>query len=122
MPSTTSACPRASGHLRRRHPRDERAWVRAHASYVLTNPDLLHRSLLPGHPAWASFLRALRLVVVDECHVYRGVFGSHVANVLRRLRRVAAHYGADPVVICARQPPGTRRPRRPGWSGCRSRR
>ncbi len=82
-------------------PDDERAWVRAHAAYVLTNPDLVHRSLLPGHPAWASFLRALRVIVVDECHVYRGVFGSHVANVLRRLRRVAARYGADPVVICA---------------------
>ncbi len=82
-------------------PREERDWVRAHASYVLTNPDLLHRSLLPGHARWASFLRALRFVIVDECHVYRGVFGSHVAAVLRRLRRLAQAYGSDPVVIAA---------------------
>ncbi len=82
-------------------PDEERAWIRAHANYVLSNPDLLHRSLLPGHSAWASFLRRLRYVVVDECHVYRGVFGSHVGNVLRRLRRVAARYGADPVFVLA---------------------
>ena len=82
-------------------PDEERAWIRAHAAYVLTNPDLVHRSLLPGHERWASFLRALRYVVVDECHVYRGVFGSHVANVLRRLRRVAARYGSDPVFVLA---------------------
>jgi DEAD/DEAH box helicase domain-containing protein len=82
-------------------PDEERAWIRAHATYVLSNPDLLHRSLLPGHSAWASFLRRLRYVVVDECHVYRGVFGSHVGNVLRRLRRVAARYGADPVFVLA---------------------
>jgi DEAD/DEAH box helicase domain-containing protein len=82
-------------------PDEERAWIRAHATYVLSNPDLLHRSMLPGHTAWASFLRRLRYVVVDECHVYRGVFGSHVGNVLRRLRRVAARYGADPVFVLA---------------------
>jgi DEAD/DEAH box helicase domain-containing protein len=82
-------------------PPDERRWVREHAGYVLTNPDLLHHSLLPGHERWAPFLRGLRFVVVDECHHYRGVFGSHVAAVLRRLRRVAAHYGADPVFILA---------------------
>lgn len=82
-------------------PDEERAWIRAHAAYVLTNPDLLHRSLLPGHERWASFLRALRYVVVDECHVYRGMFGSHVGNVLRRLRRVAARYGSSPTFVLA---------------------
>lgn len=82
-------------------PMDERTWVRDHASYVLTNPDMLHRSVLPGHPRWASFLRALRYVVVDECHTYRGVFGSHVAQVLRRLLRLCARYGSHPVVVLA---------------------
>ena len=82
-------------------PPEERRWVRDHAAYVLTNPDLLHHSLLPGHEYWGSFLRALRFVVVDECHVYRGVFGSHLALVLRRLRRVATRYRADPVFILA---------------------
>jgi DEAD/DEAH box helicase domain-containing protein len=82
-------------------PDEERAWIRQHAGYVLTNPDLLHRSMLPGHERWASFLRALEYVVVDECHVYRGVFGSHVANVLRRLRRVAARYGSSPTFVLA---------------------
>ena len=82
-------------------PGESRDWVRRHASYVLTNPDMLHRSILPGHPRWARFLRDLRIVVVDECHRYRGVFGSHVAAVLRRLRRVCARYGADPVFVLA---------------------
>jgi DEAD/DEAH box helicase domain-containing protein len=68
---------------------------------VLTNPDLLHHTLLPAHERWRTFLRALRFVVVDECHVYRGVFGAHVSAVLRRLLRVAARYGAHPTVVLA---------------------
>ncbi|RSS93799.1 DEAD/DEAH box helicase [Streptomyces sp. WAC05292] len=82
-------------------PVEEREWVRQYANYVLTNPDMLHRGILPGHARWSSFLRALRYVVVDECHTYRGVFGSHVAQVLRRLRRLCARYGADPVFLLA---------------------
>ncbi len=82
-------------------PTEERTWIRAHANFVLTNPDLLHFGLLPGHARWSAFLRALSFVVVDECHIYRGVFGSHVANVLRRLNRIAAHYGATPVYVAA---------------------
>ncbi|MGD8149169.1 DEAD/DEAH box helicase [Ornithinimicrobium sp. Y1694] len=82
-------------------PTEERRWVRDHAHYVLTNPDLLHHTLLPGHERWRSFLRALRFVVVDECHVYRGVFGAHVSAVLRRLLRLAARYGATPTVVLA---------------------
>ncbi|GAA1902744.1 DEAD/DEAH box helicase [Lapillicoccus jejuensis] len=82
-------------------PPEERRWVRDHGAYVLTNPDLLHHTLLPGHEHWASFLRALRYVVVDECHVYRGVFGAHLAHVLRRLRRVAARYRSSPTFVLA---------------------
>lgn len=80
---------------------EERRWIRDHAAFVLTNPDLLHHSLLPGHEHWAAFLRALRFVVVDECHTYRGVFGSHLALVLRRLRRVAARYRSAPTFVLA---------------------
>ncbi|MFE0735540.1 DEAD/DEAH box helicase [Streptomyces sp. NPDC058855] len=82
-------------------PVEEREWVRQYANHVLTNPDMLHRGILPSHPRWASFLRALRYVVVDECHTYRGVFGSHVAQVLRRLRRICARYGSEPVFLLA---------------------
>jgi DEAD/DEAH box helicase domain-containing protein len=68
---------------------------------LLSNPDMLHASLLPAHPQWADFYAGLRYVVLDELHTYRGVFGSHVLHVLRRLRRVAAHYGAAPQFLCA---------------------
>ncbi|MER5772947.1 DEAD/DEAH box helicase [Streptomyces sp. NPDC002039] len=82
-------------------PVEEREWVRQYANYVLTNPDMLHRGILPAHPRWSSFLKALRYVVIDECHSYRGVFGSHVAQVLRRLRRLCARYGSEPVFLLA---------------------
>jgi len=82
-------------------PREERDWVRAHARLVLTNPDMLSRAVLPRHDAWAGFLRRLRYVVIDECHAYRGVFGSHVAQVLRRLRRICRRYGSAPVFVLA---------------------
>lgn len=77
----------------------EREWIRAHAHVVITNPDLLHVSFLPRHPRWQRVLRNLALIVVDECHLYRGVFGSHVALVLRRLLRLATRAGAEPLVL-----------------------
>ncbi|WP_407550983.1 DEAD/DEAH box helicase [Streptomyces sp. Pv4-95] len=82
-------------------PVEEREWVRQYGNYVLTNPDMLHRGILPAHHRWSSFLRALRYVVIDECHSYRGVFGSHVAQIIRRLRRICARYGSDPVFLLA---------------------
>jgi DEAD/DEAH box helicase domain-containing protein len=83
-------------------PPDERRAARTRAHAIATNPDMLHRGVLPHHEAWASFLAGLRYVVLDELHVYRGVFGSHVANVLRRLWRICGHYrrsGPPPQVI-----------------------
>jgi DEAD/DEAH box helicase domain-containing protein len=82
-------------------PREQRSALRQNANVVLTNPDMLHVGILPNHPAWARFFRRLQLVVVDEAHVYRGVFGSHVANVLRRLRRICEAYGAAPRFLLA---------------------
>jgi DEAD/DEAH box helicase domain-containing protein len=82
-------------------PPDERRAARARAAVVATNPDMLHRSMLPMHEGWARFFAGLRYVVLDELHTYRGVFGSHVGNVLRRLWRICAHYGSRPQVIAA---------------------
>jgi len=82
-------------------PQAERPLIRRNANLVLTNPDMLHASILPGHARWADFLLRLSLVVVDEAHVARGVFGSHVAMVLRRLRRLVAHYGGQPQFLLA---------------------
>lgn len=79
----------------------ERRFAREFAGYVFSNPDMLHRSILPNHPRFAHFLGTLRYVVIDEAHRYRGLFGAHVAAVLRRLRRLARHYGADPVFAAA---------------------
>jgi DEAD/DEAH box helicase domain-containing protein len=77
-------------------PREERRAIRARSNLILTNPDMLHVGVLPNHGSWGDVLANLAWVVVDEAHVYRGVFGSHVANVLRRLRRLARAYGAEP--------------------------
>jgi DEAD/DEAH box helicase domain-containing protein len=82
-------------------PRERRRQIRGWANLVLTNPDMLHVGILPRHDLWGDVLHNLRFVVVDEAHVYRGVFGSHVANVLRRLRRLAGIYGAEPQFLLA---------------------
>jgi DEAD/DEAH box helicase domain-containing protein len=82
-------------------PRDDRPAIRRRSNLVLSNPDMVNMSLLPHHRQWGDFLANLGWVVVDEAHTYRGVFGSHVANVLRRLRRVARAYGSEPRLICA---------------------
>jgi DEAD/DEAH box helicase domain-containing protein len=79
--------------------RDNRIWIRRNANTVLTNPDMLHIGILPHHARWATFLARLEFVVIDEIHVLRGIFGSHVANVIRRLRRLAASYGAEPTFV-----------------------
>jgi DEAD/DEAH box helicase domain-containing protein len=82
-------------------PYSERDAVRRSARWLFTNPDMLHRGILPRHGRWTTFLRRLRYVVVDEAHAYRGVFGSHVALLLRRLRRICARYGAHPTFVLA---------------------
>jgi DEAD/DEAH box helicase domain-containing protein len=82
-------------------PREDRPSIRRRANLVLTNPDMLNVGVLPHHKRWGDFLANLGWVVVDEAHTYRGVFGSHVANVLRRLRRVARVYGAEPRFVLA---------------------
>jgi DEAD/DEAH box helicase domain-containing protein len=82
-------------------PRDDRPGIRRRSNLILTNPDMLNMAMLSHHKGWGDFLANLEWVVVDEAHTYRGVFGSHVANVLRRLRRVARLYGSDPRFVCA---------------------
>ncbi|HET9083523.1 MAG TPA: DEAD/DEAH box helicase [Candidatus Limnocylindrales bacterium] len=77
-----------------------RSTVRAAGQVVVTNPDMLHSAILPHHTKWFQLFEQLQLIVIDELHTYRGVFGSHVANVLRRLMRICAHYGSKPVIVC----------------------
>lgn len=81
-------------------PTSARRAVRARARLVISNPDMLHTAVLPHHPQWERFFRGLRFVVVDELHTYRGIFGSHFTNVLRRLRRLTAFYGVRPRFLC----------------------
>lgn len=78
---------------------DERAWARRHANVILTNPEMLHCGLLPHHGRWATFLMRLKYVVIDELHVLRGVFGTHVGHLLRRLQRLCAAYGSSPTFV-----------------------
>ena len=82
-------------------PQDARRTIRSRAHLVLSNPDMLHSGILPHHPRWAKLFENLRFVVIDELHAYRGVFGSHLCNLLRRLRRICRHYGSDPVFLCS---------------------
>jgi DEAD/DEAH box helicase domain-containing protein len=82
-------------------PQDARRTIRSRAHLVLSNPDMLHSGILPHHPRWAKLFENLRYVIIDELHAYRGVFGSHLCNVLRRLRRICNHYGSNPVFLCS---------------------
>jgi DEAD/DEAH box helicase domain-containing protein len=81
-------------------PQWERADIKKSARIILSNPDMLHIGILPNHKTWSGLFNHLKVVVIDEAHVYRGVFGSHVANVIRRLRRICKHYGSRPQFIC----------------------
>ena len=82
-------------------PQDARRTIRTRAHIVLSNPDMVHSGILPHHPRWAKLFENLQFIVIDELHAYRGVFGSHLTNVLRRLRRICRHYGSDPQFICS---------------------
>ena len=82
-------------------PQDARRAIRGRAHVVLSNPDMIHSGILPHHPRWAKLFENLRFVVIDELHAYRGVFGSHLTNVLRGSRRICQHYGSNPVFICS---------------------
>ncbi len=108
-------------------PADERAGIRRRSNVILTNPDMLHVAILPFHDRWADFLHRLAYVVVDEIHTMRGIFGTHVAMILRRLRRLAAHYGAAPTFVLSSATIGNAHQlassaHRPRPSGHRSRR
>ena len=82
-------------------PQDARRSIRGRAHVVLSNPDMIHSGILPHHPKWAKLFENLRYIVIDELHAYRGVFGSHLTNVLRRLARICRHYGSSPTFICS---------------------
>src|SRR6476659_1466525 len=82
-------------------PQDARRIIRSRAHLVLSNPDMVHSGILPHHPRWAKLFENLRYVIIDELHAYRGVFGSHLCNVLRRLRRICRHYGSNPTFLCS---------------------
>src|SRR2546423_4783700 len=82
-------------------PQDARRTIRSRAHIVLSNPDMVHSGILPHHPRWAKLFENLKFVVIDELHAYRGVFGSHLCNVLRRLQRICRHYGSNPTFICS---------------------
>ncbi len=82
-------------------PQSERGEIKKRARVILTNPDMLHLGILPNHKSWSRMFSQLKYVIVDEAHVYRGVFGSHVANILRRLHRLCARYGSSPQFICS---------------------
>ncbi|HYE85847.1 MAG TPA: DEAD/DEAH box helicase [Vicinamibacterales bacterium] len=82
-------------------PQDARRTIRTRAHVVLSNPDMVHSGILPHHPRWAKLFENLAFVVIDELHAYRGVFGSHLTNVLRRLQRICRHYGSNPQFICS---------------------
>ena len=84
-------------------PQDARRSIRGRAHIVLSNPDMVHSGILPHHPRWAKLFENLRYVVIDELHAYRGVFGSHLCNVLRRLQRICRHYGSNPGLSSARR-------------------
>ena len=81
-------------------PSDARKAIRERGHVILSNPDMLHTGILPHHTKWMRLFENLRYIVLDELHTYRGVFGSHLANVLRRLARVARFYGSEPQFIC----------------------
>ena len=82
-------------------PQDARKAIRNRASVVFTNPDMLHTGILPHHTRWAKLFENLRYIVIDELHYYRGVYGSHLANILRRLKRICSFYGTAPQFICS---------------------